>query len=258
MEASRTFSDSSRQIVSAPCRFPRAGCPWSQPPIFLIGGSVFLIRYFRAGVLLSPAQARISRTMANGLVPLAGVYAVFLLGPACSPDPDPDVSADPRAADGGASDARAQTAGGAPTSGGAATVRPEAGRAGGVTAEGGAAMPGGGEGAGPPPAVDGASVYALECHGDSRACNSATVPCFGVSSEMPQVAAGWACANRCASEADCSSAPSGSESRARCVALSSASHCLLVCQTETESSSCPAGMACYVPPKSPVGYCLWR
>jgi hypothetical protein len=196
--------------------------------------------------------------MANGLLPLAGVYAVLVLGAACSPVPDPDVSAEPRASDGGASDAGAHTAGGAATSAGAAAARPEAGRAGAVTAGGGAATPGGGGGGGPPSAVDGASVYALECHGDSKDCNSGTVPCFGVGTEAPEVAAGWACANRCASDADCSSAPSGAESRARCVAFTSASHCLLVCQSETDSSSCPDGMACYVPPRSPVGYCLWQ
>jgi hypothetical protein len=200
--------------------------------------------------------------MANGLLPLAGVYAVFLLGAACSSARDPGVGSDPNASAAGASAAGAQTAGGAAmsagASAGAATAGPEAGRAGAIAAGGGVATPGGGGGSGPPSAVDGASVYALECHGDSKDCNSGTVPCFGVGTETPEVAAGWACANRCASDADCSSAPSGSESRARCVAFTSASHCLLVCQSETDSSSCPDGMACYVPPRSPAGYCLWQ
>jgi hypothetical protein len=121
-----------------------------------------------------------------------------------------------------------------------------------------AGKPSAGGGGGPPPAVDGQSVYALECHGDSKDCNLATVPCFGVSSPMPNVTAGWACANRCISNADCSDAPSGAEAQASCVPFSSASHCVLVCKNENQTFACPDGMACYVPTKSPIGYCLWQ
>ena len=114
------------------------------------------------------------------------------------------------------------------------------------------------EGGDPPPAVDGHSIYALECHGDSKDCNLATVPCFGVGSQTPNEAAGWACANRCKSDADCSDAPSGAEAKASCVPFASAGHCVLVCQNENQSFACPDGMGCYVPPQSPLGYCLWQ
>jgi hypothetical protein len=132
-------------------------------------------------------------------------------------------------------------------------------QSGGAYASGGsAATSSAGASSAVPPAVDGQSVYALECHGDSKDCNQAAVPCFGVGSQTPNVAAGWACANRCASNADCSNAPSGAEAQASCVSFTSASHCVLVCRNENKSFACPDGMACYVPPKSPIGYCLWQ
>jgi hypothetical protein len=33
---------------------------------------------------------------------------------------------------------------------------------------------------------------------------------------------------------------------------------VLVCKNENKSFACPDGMGCYVPPKSPIGYCLWQ
>ena len=204
-------------------------------------------------------------------MPLAGLCALQLLFAACSSDRDPIVSS----SSGGAANAAggetslagqpesgragANGVGGGPVSGrggtaGAAAVGGLASTAGSAAIAG---QTGAGANAGPPPAVDGRSVYALECHGDSKDCNRATVPCFGVGSQTPNVAAGWACANRCASDADCSHAPSGAEAQAACIPFASTGHCMLVCQNENRTSSCPDGMGCYVPPQSPVGYCLW-
>ncbi len=149
----------------------------------------------------------------------------------------------------------ADSSGGAAVAGGAGA---EAHSGGAVARAGGAGNSNAGESGAVPPAVDGRSVYALECHGDSKDCHLGAVPCFGVSTETPNVAVGWACANRCASNADCSAAPSGAEAQASCVSFTSSSHCVLVCQDESQSFACPEGMGCYVPPKSPVGYCLWQ
>jgi hypothetical protein len=200
--------------------------------------------------------------MAKGLMPLAGLCALYLICAGCGSDRDPDpTSAGGAAAASGADGALHSGAGEAGASPSAAAGT---GSHGGMTASAGMAATAGstgkptaGESGGPPPAVDGQSVYALECHGDSKDCNLASVPCFGVSSPMPNVAAGWACANRCTSNADCSDAPSGADARASCVPFTSASHCVLVCRNENQSFACPNGMTCYVPTKSPVGYCLW-
>ena len=174
-------------------------------------------------------------------------YCALALGAvACGTDSDSDslIRADSGAGGGGG--------GGTAESAGAA--QPD----GGTKATGGnAGLSNAGQAGAPPPAVEGRSVYALECHGDSKACSQATVPCFGVSGEAPNVAAGWACANRCVTSTDCSSAPSGAQARASCVPFSAASHCLLVCQNETQSFGCPDGMMCYLPPKSALGFCLW-
>jgi len=162
--------------------------------------------------------------MANGLKPLAGLCGLFLLGVSCSSDPDSDASsaagAPTSAGSGGETtsptgaqageNATAGTVGGA----GEAASAGMTGRAGAPSAAGSAGRGGTSEGGDPPPAVDGHSIYALECHGDSKDCNLATVPCFGVGSQTPNVAAGWACANRCKSIADCSDAPSGAEAKA--------------------------------------------
>ncbi|HET7543129.1 MAG TPA: hypothetical protein VFK05_24820 [Polyangiaceae bacterium] len=203
--------------------------------------------------------------MANRLMPRASLCALALVCAACSSD---------SAANGNG--AAGDSAGGASSGAGAASVSANAGQNS-ATSSSGAASGGGmgshsgstdvsagsagkssaGQSDGAPPAVDGKSVYTLECHGDSKDCNLASVPCFGVGSQTPNVAAGWACANRCTSNADCSDAPSGAEARASCVSFTSASHCVLVCVNENQHFACPGGMSCYVPPKSPIGYCLW-
>lgn len=207
-------------------------------------------------------RARISLSMANWPMPRARLCALVLVCAGCSSDPASSASSAAGAAGTGA------TAGSPASSGAGANATAGAFAAGGMmggTQSGGAYASGGsaatssaGASSAVPPAVDGRSVYALECHGDSKDCNLATVPCFGVGSQTPNVAAGWACANRCASDADCSNAPSGAEAEASCVSFASASHCVLVCRNENKSFACPDGMACYVPPKSPIGYCLWQ
>ena len=201
--------------------------------------------------------------MANKLKPLAGLCALFLFAVGCSSsDPDPEASSEAGAPAMAGSESGGTTASPTGPQAGKSATSSNAGQGGapasaGMTASAGAAgkldMTGK-----PPPAVDGHSIYALECHGDSKDCNLATVPCFGVGSQTPNVAAGWACANRCNSNADCSSAPSGAEAQASCVPFAAAGHCVLVCKNENQSFTCPDGMGCYIPPKSPIGYCLWR
>jgi hypothetical protein len=204
--------------------------------------------------------------MANGLVPFATLYALHLLCTGCGADPGADSSsaAGTQAAGGAGGGAqgmagKAAVSPNAGTDNGAPTAAAGATAAGGTTASpGSTGGPSAGQSGSPPPSVDGRSVYALECHGDSKDCNRATVPCFGVGTQTPNVAAGWACANRCVSNADCSNTPSGAEAKASCVPFTSASHCLLVCQNENQAFACPEGMICHVPPKSPLGYCLWQ
>lgn len=197
--------------------------------------------------------------MANGPTPLAALCALTLsltlAFTACSSEHAPEAaSAAGAPADGGE---RSNASAGVASLGGNAVSAGGAVMAGSNASPPSAGSPSAGDGGGPPPAVDGHSVYTLECHGDSKDCNLATVPCFGVASQTPNVAAGWACSNRCTEDADCSDAPSGAEARASCVPFTSASHCVLVCQSESQTFACPDGMGCYVPPKSPVGYCLW-
>lgn len=212
--------------------------------------------------------------MANGLVARVGLCAVFFAYAGCGSNDAPQDNAAAGASVGGAGgtpqgggagraagNATPGSAGHVPigsASGGTASSSGTAASAAGDETPAGAGAPEPGPSGGPPAAVDGHSVYALECHGDSKDCNLAAVPCFGVGSQTPDVAAGWACANRCKTNADCSNAPSGAEAEASCVAFSSASHCVLVCKNETKSFACPDGMSCYVPAKSPVGYCLWQ
>jgi hypothetical protein len=206
--------------------------------------------------------------MANGLMPFARLCALLLcIG--CSADERSDgagagATAQPEGGEAGTS-AGSAGRGGTATSGaatGGAQSSAGAQAYGGALSSGGRAgessTGGAAETGDPPPAVDGRSIYTLECHGDSKDCNLGTVPCFGVSSPTPNVAAGWACANRCKSKADCSSAPSGAEAQASCVPFAASGHCLLVCQNEAQSFACPDGMSCYTPVKSPVGYCLWQ
>jgi len=191
-------------------------------------------------------------------MPRAKLCALVLMCAGCGSDAASSAGAAGTGSGGGAFTAGASSAAGAgATGGGAAGAKP--GGTGGTVPPAGSAGQASAVGSGAaPPAVDGQSVYALECHGDSADCNLGTVPCFGVGSPTPNVAAGWACANRCASNADCSDAPSGAEAEASCVPFASARHCLLVCKNEDKSFACPDGMACYVPAKSPIGYCLWQ
>jgi hypothetical protein len=201
--------------------------------------------------------------MANGLMPRAGLCALYLLCVGCSSDQDGDASSTAGSSSAsGAAHSEGGEAGALPTAGsvshGGMASAGEAASSGKSGLAGSAGKSTGGASGGPPPAVHGQSVYALECHGDSKDCNLATVPCFGVSSPTPNVAAGWACANRCMSNADCSDAASGAEAEASCVSFSSASHCVLVCRNESQTFACPDGMTCYVPQKSPIGYCLWQ
>jgi len=195
--------------------------------------------------------------MANELLPRLRSCALVLLCAGCSSDAA--VHAGSSAA--GADSVAVASAAGASSAAGAAVAggdRAGAATGGAFASVGGGATSSAGERTAAPPAVDGRSIYAFECHGDSKDCNLATVPCFGVGSQTSNVTAGWACANRCASNADCSDAPSGAEAKASCVSFSSARHCVLVCQNENQSYACPEGMNCYVPAKSPIGYCLWQ
>jgi hypothetical protein len=198
--------------------------------------------------------------MAKWPMPRARLCALVLVCAGCSSDPASSPSSVAGAAGAGATAGAPASAGTSATAGAFAAGGMTSGtQSGGAYAAGGsAATSSAGANSAVPPAVDGRSVYALECHGDSKDCNLATVPCFGVGSQTPNVAAGWACANRCASNTDCSNVPSGAEAEASCVSFTSASHCVLVCRNENKSFACPDGMACYVPPKSPIGYCLWQ
>ncbi len=213
-------------------------------------------------VAKTPPSAYLT-VMANGLRPLAGLCALYLLGAGCSSDHDQEapfvagMSAGGMAGQSSAGRAGAGTASDTATSGGTPTAAGASGTAGPAELAGSAGQPQGGEGSRAPAAVSGQSIYALECHGDSKDCHQGTVPCFGVSSPSPDVPAGWACANRCTTSADCSDAPTGAEAKASCVPFTSTGHCVLVCKNENKSFSCPDGMSCYVPERSPIGYCLW-
>jgi hypothetical protein len=201
--------------------------------------------------------------MANTLTPRVRLCALVVLCAGCGSEAAPHASS---AAGAAGSNANSASAGAAPTATAGGTSTAGASNASGgatsgsidVSAGSGGKSNGGQSGTFTPPAVNGRSVYALECHGDSKDCNLGAVPCFGVGSQTPNVAAGWACANRCTSNADCSDAPSGAEAHARCVSFTSANHCVLVCKNENQSFACPGGMNCYTPPKSPIGYCLWQ
>jgi hypothetical protein len=253
MEACPTFSDIGFEKAG-----PRGA--WRQLPIFLSPLAAFPNSIFAGWVVARPRVTAYLSCMANGLMPLAGLCALYLACAGCSSADEPDRASSAGESSGGGGRAPSQgstgeagssTASGGGTGGsGASNSSGAAGASGGATHEGKSSEA--------PPAVDGRSIYALECHGDSGDCERATVPCFGVSSPAPNVAVGWACANRCRSDADCSDAPSGAEAYASCVPFTSASHCVLVCQNESQSFACPDGMSCYTPAKSPVGYCLWQ
>lgn len=228
---------------------------FSEPPTLFFGNSIF-----RKSRVAEAEPSAYLTNMANWPTSRARLCALVLLCAGCSSDPASTASTSAGAAGSGSSSGVSGTSAGAASSaaGASASSGGSGAHAGGTVSTGSAGKASAGESGTAPPAVDGGSVYALECHGDSKDCNLASVPCFGVGSQTPNVAAGWSCANRCTSDADCSNAPSGAEAEASCVSFASASHCMLVCRNENKSFACPDGMACYVPPKSPIGYCLWQ
>jgi hypothetical protein len=182
-------------------------------------------------------------------------------GAGCStPSSEPDLLAPENSAGGAGSSTDDSAQGGEADAGSssAASGKSQGGSNGGTSPTVDPGQAGGGpENSGAPPAVDGKAVYTLECRGDSKDCDSASVPCFGVGGG-PDAAIGYACSNRCSSIDDCSHAPTGAEAQVGCVPFTSASHCVLVCKQETLEFACPTGMSCYVYPGSPVGYCLWQ
>lgn len=112
---------------------------------------------------------------------------------------------------------------------------------------------GGIPGAGP----DGNSPYQRECHGETAMCvDVASLRCLGIRDGTS--VAGYSCSNPCQSEADCSKVASSADAAPACVDFVTQKHCLLVCQQQGKTFSCPTGMDCYVYPGSPTGYCLWQ
>jgi len=89
------------------------------------------------------------------------------------------------------------------------------------------------------PVVDGQSVHALECHGGSKDCNLGAVPCFGVSSQTPNVAAAGPAAIA-APPPRLARALGPAPKQASCVPFASAGDCVLVCQNENQSFGCPS------------------
>jgi hypothetical protein len=197
--------------------------------------------------------------------PSIGAIAVLVGtwgGAGCSDRSEPDLYA-PEGSSGGAGSSADNSAQGGEVEGEAGSSSAAGGKSqdggnGGTSATVDPGQAGGGpEDSGAPPAVDGKAVYTLECRGDSKDCNNASVPCFGVGGS-PEAALGYACSNRCSSIDDCSHAPTGTDAQVGCVPFTSASHCVLVCKQEALEFACPTGMSCYVYPGSPVGYCLWQ
>lgn len=110
----------------------------------------------------------------------------------------------------------------------------------------------------PGPGPDGKSPYQRECHGETAMCvDVASLRCLGIRVSADEVA-GYSCSNPCQSNADCSSIASSAEAAPACVDFVTQKHCLLVCQEQNKTFSCPTGMSCYVYPGSPTGYCLWK
>lgn len=124
---------------------------------------------------------------------------------------------------------------------------------------GGLANSSGGAGglSGPPdPMADGLSAYQRECHGDTAMCVDVNaLRCLGIRDDTTVY--GYSCSNPCATDADCSDAPSSGEARAGCVDFVTQKHCLLVCLDGGAMKACPTGMNCYVYPSTTLGYCLW-
>ncbi|HWA73873.1 MAG TPA: hypothetical protein VG937_16135 [Polyangiaceae bacterium] len=109
----------------------------------------------------------------------------------------------------------------------------------------------------PGPGPDGKSPYQRECHGETSMCvDVASLRCLGIRVSADEVA-GYSCSNPCQSNSDCSTVPSSAEAAPSCVDFVTQKHCLLVCQQQSKTFSCPAGMGCYVYPGSTIGYCLW-
>lgn len=162
--------------------------------------------------------------------------------------------------------ANAGSGGSAGGTGGTATSGGSAGSGGssGSAASGGSGASGGGSGSGgaavsdagpPPPTEAGLSVYSVECSGDSRVCGYPDAKCVSIS--LGDGSVGFMCSNICASNADCSTAPSGAEAQARCVPFTAEKRCVLLCNDAGTLYDCPSGMICYTYPGSPSGYCLW-
>jgi hypothetical protein len=149
--------------------------------------------------------------------------------------------------------------GGNPATGGSAGSGGSSGSggSGGSGASGGASGTGGAvSDAGPPPPTEaGLSVYSVQCSGDSQVCGYPLGQCVGIA--VGDGSTGFMCSSHCASNADCSTAPSGAEAEARCVAFTQQSRCVLLCNNDGTLYDCPSGMDCYTYPGSPVGYCLW-
>jgi hypothetical protein len=122
---------------------------------------------------------------------------------------------------------------------------------GGETNEGGASV-------GPPdPQPNGDSPYEIECHGDTSMCGDVEkMRCLGI--RVGEEVFGYSCSNACESAADCSDAPSSSDSAAECVSFVGTSYCLLVCKDGETTTDCPNGMYCYAYEGAPIGYCLYQ
>jgi hypothetical protein len=116
----------------------------------------------------------------------------------------------------------------------------------------------GGTSVGPPdPQPNGDSPYEIECHGDTLMCGDVEkMRCLGI--RVGEEVFGYSCSNECESAADCSDAPSSSDSAAECVTFVGTSYCLLVCRDGETTTDCPNGMYCYVYEGAPIGYCLYQ
>lgn len=222
-------------------------------------------------------------------VPLAALLAALVVAPACGDDASgaaggasPDAAGAASAAGGARAaagqggsggTASANTTGGTTTSGAAATTGGTT--TGGTTARGGHSGGGGiksagttgsgGSGlAGAPasgsagrPGDHGLSPYAVECHGDTTACNDpSSYVCLGI--RVADQVFGYSCSEECTSASDCSTEPAAGDARADCVDFVTKKYCLLVCKDGDTTASCPAGMYCYAYEGAPIGYCLWQ
>jgi hypothetical protein len=151
----------------------------------------------------------------------------------------------------------APNTGGFTASGGTTSAGKASGGAGGRIPSAGATSQAGIGGI-PGPGPDGKSPYQRECHGETAMCvDVASLRCLGIRVSADEVA-GYSCSNPCQTDADCSTIASSAEAKAACVDFVTQKHCLLVCQEQSKTSSCPKGMGCYVYPGTTIGYCLWQ